>query len=151
VRYWDAHFMQMAKLAGEMSTCARRDVGCVLVKDRHLLATGFNGNMPGARHCADGGCPRCSNSDTGAGADLSICLCTHAEANAIAWCARTGAACQDATLYSTTQPCLECTKLLASAGVSLVIYRDDYPGAITVPRGARITVTKMAERNSIHG
>lgn len=110
-----------------MSTCARANVGAVIVRDRRALADGFNGNMPGAVHCTDGGCVRCSDLTMESGTNLHECSCVHAEANAIANAARVGSAVLDAVLYCTHRPCGDCTKLIAAAGISRVVYTNDYP------------------------
>lgn len=125
-RDWDAHFMAKAKLNAAMSTCRARQVGAVAVVGRRQVADGFNGNLPGATHCVDGGCARCSTLTESGGVDLMRCVCVHAEQNIVAWCAMYGHALVGATLYSTTHPCADCLKLVISAGVHEIVYRDAY-------------------------
>lgn len=149
-RDWDAYWLAQVELVASMSTCLTRHVGAVIVRDRRSIATGFNGNVPGARHCNDGGCVRCLDKHAlhsgnieslnrlrlerlGSGQSLDICVCVHAEANAIAQCARYGASTAGVTVYLTTRPCLECVKLMAVAGVVEVVYDQDYPGDYEVP------------------
>lgn len=91
--------------------------------ERRALAEGFNGNLPGRQHCDEGGCSRCQS---GRPLGLENCLCCHAEGNLVASAARLGHSLLNATIYCTTQPCLGCTKLLVIAGVSAVIYDEDY-------------------------
>jgi dCMP deaminase len=128
VRDWGAHFMAKAALNAEMSTCVARKVGAVAVVDRRQLADGFNGNLPGMRHCDEGGCERCQNKAFAGsgGADIMRCVCVHAEANLVAFAACTTISLKGATIFSTTYPCADCLKLLISAGVVEIVYRDDY-------------------------
>jgi dCMP deaminase len=141
---WDIHFMDHALLAADMSTCLTRHTGAVVVQRKRIVATGFNGNVPKAKHCVDGGCERCARRATNdqllknqaaiaAGAQLGECVCVHAEANAIAQCARLGQAAEDGWIYATHRPCLDCVKLIAVAGIVRVIYLNDYPAEYTVP------------------
>lgn len=134
---WDVHFLQVAALASEMSTCRKRHVGAVLVVDgNRQVGSGFNGNVPKAQHCTDGGCDRCLTS--GRGKDLHLCVCVHAEQNAVAFCARYGIRVDGATLYCTTKPCLDCIKLAAVAGIARVVYREEYPVDYTTPPTIRM-------------
>lgn len=125
-RDWDLHFMNKARLNSGMSTCKARHVGAVAVVDRRQLADGFNGNLPGALHCDEGGCERCENRAFSGGDDIMRCVCVHAEQNIVAWCARSRVCLEGATIYSTTHPCADCLKLLVMAGVIEVVYRDAY-------------------------
>lgn len=120
--------MAKADLNAAMSTCIARKVGAVAVVDRRQLADGFNGNLPGATHCDEGGCERCDNrAFAGSGGDdIMRCVCVHAEANLVAWCARSRQCLEYAVVYTTTHPCADCLKLLISAGVIEIVYRDDY-------------------------
>ena len=101
---WDEYFLQIAALAATRSTCLRRNVGCVLVRDRHVLATGYNGVPAKAPHCADKGCLR-QELHIPSGQRMDICRAVHAEANAIAQCAKLGVCVQGATAYVTVTPC----------------------------------------------
>ncbi|MFH1596831.1 MAG: deaminase [Pseudomonadota bacterium] len=129
---WDEYFMLIAKLVSTRSTCNSRPTGAVLVKDRQILATGYNGSMPGAPHCADqvmpDGSPYCHRRALGI-ADVdkyNYCRASHAEANAIAQAARYGVAIKGATLYVTLEPCLVCIKLLATAQIEGVYFELGY-------------------------
>ena len=118
--------MLLAKLAALRSTCLSRPTGAVLVLDRQVLATGYNGSMPGAPHCLDAGrCFRRSVRGEEQG-KYEICRASHAEANAIAQAARRGVAVAVATVYSTLMPCYVCTKLMASARIQRVVYEHEY-------------------------
>lgn len=118
--------MAKARLNAELSTCVSRHVGAVATINRRALADGFNGNIPGAVHCDEGGCERCQNRAF-AGEDLLRCVCVHAEANLVAWCSRKGISLEGATVYCTTHPCIECLKLLLAAGITEIVYDEPYP------------------------
>lgn len=126
---WDEYFMLLAKLAAIRSTCLSRPAGVVIVLDRQVLATGYNGSMPGVAHCTDEGV--CFRRSMGAGEDdkYDICRAIHAEANAIAQAARRGVSIEGATVYTTLAPCFVCTKLMASARIRRVVYEHEYESA----------------------
>jgi dCMP deaminase len=123
---WDAYFMALAKLAASRSTCLSRPTGCVIVRDKQILSTGYNGSMPGVAHCSDEGV--CYRRSIGASDDgkYDYCRSIHAEANAIALAARQGVSVKGATVYSTLFPCYVCTKLMASAGISEIVFELSY-------------------------
>ncbi|MBM4286401.1 MAG: dCMP deaminase family protein [Deltaproteobacteria bacterium] len=129
---WDEYFMLIAKLVSTRSTCNSRPTGAVLVQDRQILATGYNGSMPGAPHCLgrffEDGSPYCHRRALHI-ADVdkyNFCRASHAEANAIAQAARHGVAIKGATLYVTLEPCYVCVKLLATARIVRVLYEHPY-------------------------
>ncbi|MBM4294263.1 MAG: CMP deaminase [Deltaproteobacteria bacterium] len=129
---WDEYFMLIAKLVSTRSTCNSRPTGAVLVKDRQILATGYNGSMPGAPHCTDqvmpDGSPYCHRRALQV-ADVdkyNYCRASHAEANAIAQAAKHGIAIRGATLYVTLEPCFVCIKLLATAQIEKVFFEISY-------------------------
>ncbi|MFW6238483.1 MAG: deoxycytidylate deaminase [Halanaerobiales bacterium] len=127
---WDEYFMRMAELAAKRSTCLRRQVGAVLVKDRRILATGYNGAPKGLAHCEETGCLRKEKS-VPSGQRHEICRGVHAEQNLIAQAAVHGVKSEDGIVYCTTQPCVICTKLLINSGVSRIYYRDGYDDDFT--------------------
>lgn len=115
---WHEFFYSIAYAAATRSTCNRKQVGAVLVKDNRVLSIGYNGSPPGEAHCIDIGC------------QLEHGHCTrtvHAEANAIATAARFGVSVDGAQLYCTLEPCPACTNLCLSAGVKTLSWREDYP------------------------
>ncbi len=123
---WDEYFLLLAKLAACRSTCLSRPTGAVIVRDKQVLATGYNGSVPGGVHCIDEGvCYRRAMGATDA-EKLSWCRATHAEANAVAQAARAGIAVKGATIYTTLSPCFTCAKLIASAGIRRVVYELEY-------------------------
>lgn len=121
---WDAYFMRLANLAALRSNCMKRQVGCVLVRDKRVISTGYNGTPRGLTNCNDGGCGRC-NSGNSSGQGLGTCLCLHAEENALleAGRERMGSA---ATLYCNTCPCLTCSIKIAQCGIKEVVYSQSY-------------------------
>ncbi len=123
--------MSMAALAASRSTCLRRRVGAVVVKDRMVLSTGYNDTPRGLVNCGEGGCPRCAGSAP-PGTAHEECLCLHAEQNAIIQAAYHGVAIAGATLYCTHQPCLVCAKMIVNAGIRKVVYTGDYPDPAAV-------------------
>ena len=126
---WDEYFMSLARLAATRSTCLRRHVGAVIVKDRMLLSTGYNDTPRGLRNCGDGGCARCA-SDAAAGTGLDTCLCLHAEQNAIIQAAYHGVGIAGGAIYCTHQPCLTCAKMVVNAGLVRIVYAAPYPDPV---------------------
>lgn len=122
---WDDYFMETAQVVAKRSNCCRRKVGAVVMKDNHILSTGYNGTPRGVRNCFDGGCPRCAGK-VASGTHLEECLCTHAEQNAICQAAYYGIAISGATIYITISPCLTCAKLIINSGIKEVVYGGDY-------------------------
>ena len=122
---WDEYFMEIAGVVSKRSNCSRRQVAAVIVKDNHILSTGYNGTPRGVKNCFDGGCPRCSG-HAKSGTGLDECLCVHAEQNAICQAARHGVNISGSTIYVTISPCLTCAKLIINAGITEVVYGGDY-------------------------
>ena len=123
---WDEYFMQIAKIVSLRSNCMKRKVAAVIVKDKRIISTGYNGTPRGVKNCNEGGCPRC-NSFADSGAALGECLCSHAEENSIVQAAYHGISVKDSTLYSTFSPCLICTKMIINAGIREVVFNMEYP------------------------
>ncbi len=122
---WNQYFMQMAELAAKRSTCLRRKVGAVLVKDKRILATGYNGAPKKLPHCEDTGCLR-EKEGVPSGEKHEICRGIHAEQNLIAQSAVHGVKTEGATVYCTNQPCSICVKLLINSGIKRIYYQDPY-------------------------
>ncbi|HHY15710.1 MAG TPA: dCMP deaminase family protein [Firmicutes bacterium] len=123
--------MEIAQLVSSRSTCLRRQVGAVLVRDKHIIATGYNGAPRGVTHCLDVGCLR-EKRGIPSGERHEICRGTHAEQNAIIQAALHGVSTLGSTLYCTHQPCILCAKMLINAGVEAVVFRGDYPDRLAV-------------------
>lgn len=131
--YWDSYFLKIAKDVSERSNCCRRHVGAVIVRDNHIISTGYNGTPIGYTNCFDGGCPRCSGNHK-TGEKLDECLCVHAEQNAICQAARYGLSVDGGTIYVTCSPCLTCAKLIVNSGIKRVVYGEEYPGGFDAAR-----------------
>jgi dCMP deaminase len=121
----DTYFMSMAELVATRSTCLRRKVGAVIVKEKRVLTTGYNGAPKGLRHCAEVGCVRLENKIE-SGTRHELCRGVHAEQNAVIQAAYFGVSIKDASVYTTNFPCVLCAKILLNAGITEIIYKDDY-------------------------
>jgi len=119
------YFMGIAEKVAERSTCLRRKVGAVLVKDKQIISTGYNGAPKDASHCEEVGCLREEN-DVPSGERHELCRGAHAEANAVSQSAQHGVSTEGSTLYCTTYPCPMCAKTLINAGVEKIYYSGDY-------------------------
>lgn len=127
---WDKYFMDIAILAKTRSTCLRRQVGAVLVKDKRVIATGYNGTVSGTKHCDEKGCIR-QLLDIPSGKQHEICNAIHAEQNCLIQCAKFGVEADGATMYVTDKPCYICAKMIAQAGIKRVVFLGDYPDKLT--------------------
>jgi dCMP deaminase len=123
---WDEYFMNIAKVVASRSNCMKRKVAAIIVRDKRVISTGYNGTPRGTRNCNEGGCPRCNNL-AASGTALDECLCSHGEENAIVQASYHGASLKDAIIYSTFAPCLQCAKMIINSGIREVIYNMDYP------------------------
>lgn len=122
---WDAYFMRLADLAALRSNCMKRRVGCVIVRDNRVVATGYNGTPRHLTNCNEGGCSRC-NQGQGSGASLSTCLCLHAEENALLEAGRDRIDGEKSILYCNTCPCLTCSIKIVQSGIKQVVYAQSY-------------------------
>lgn len=127
---WDHYFMSIAEQVSGRSTCLRRYTGAVLVKDKRILSTGYNGVPSGLRHCEEAGCLR-EQRGIASGSNHELCRGIHAEQNAVIQAAKHGTAIDGATVYCTHQPCVLCAKILLNAGVIDIVYRDSYPDPLS--------------------
>jgi dCMP deaminase len=129
---WDEYFMGIAKLTSERSTCLRRKVGAVIVKDKQVVATGYNGAPKGIAHCDEmGGCLR-EKMGVPSGERHELCRALHAEQNAIIQAATSGQSVDGATIYITHQPCVICAKMIINAGIRKIIVNEGYPDDLAV-------------------
>ncbi len=122
---WHNYFLSFAKLASERSTCLRRKVGAVIVKDNRILATGYNGAPAGITHCAETGCLR-EKMNVPSGQRHELCRGLHAEQNAIIQAAKHGINIDGSELYCTTRPCVICTKMIINSGIKKIYYTEGY-------------------------
>ncbi|WP_018248204.1 deoxycytidylate deaminase [Orenia marismortui] len=123
---WNNYFMEMTEVVAKRSTCLRRKVGALIVKDKRVLATGYNGAPSGLKHCKETGCLREQN-NVPSGERHELCRGLHAEQNAIIQAALHGSSINGATLYCTHQPCILCTKMIINAGINRVVFKGAYP------------------------
>lgn len=142
---WDEYFMSIAQVVASRSNCIKRKVAAIIVKDRRIISTGYNGTPRGTRNCNEGGCPRC-NALAQSGTSLEECYCSHGEENAITQAAYHGTSLKGASLYTTFSPCLLCTKMIINAGITEVVYNHEYPLAgtsLSLLTEAGVTVRKL--------
>ena len=129
---WDEYFMDMAELVAKRSTCLRRNVGAVVVQDRRIVATGYNGAPKGIPHCNEiEGC--CLREQLGipSGERHEMCRALHAEQNAIIQAATSGQSVEGATIYITHQPCVICAKMIINAGIERIVVKEGYPDELS--------------------
>ena len=145
---WDEYFMEMAELTAKRSTCSRRQVGAVIVRDNRAVATGYNGAPRGLAHCEEkGGCLR-QKLNIPSGQRHELCRALHAEQNAIISAASMGNAIEDGTIYITHQPCVICAKMIVNAGIKRIVVREGYPDELAreILDEAGLTVERLGEK-----
>jgi len=149
---WDEYFMEITRLVVSRSTCLRRQVGAVIVKDKKILATGYNGAPSGLPHCLEVGCLR-EEMGIPSGERHELCRGLHAEQNAIIQAAYYGVSINGATLYCTNLPCIICTKMLINAGIARVVYGQGYadPLAAQMWEGSKVMVEQFQPKKSKKG
>lgn len=143
---WDEYFMSIVEQVMTRSTCLRRHVGAVIVKDKRILATGYNGAPSGCHHCDETGCLR-DKLGIPSGQRHELCRGIHAEQNAIVQAAYAGVSLNGSTIYVTTQPCVVCAKMIINAGIEKIVFKGDYPDelAMDMLKEADIRVVKYEE------
>lgn len=141
---WDEYFLEVAALVAKRATCLRRRVGAVLVKDKKILATGYNGAPSGLAHCIDTGCLR-EKLKIPSGQRHELCRGLHAEQNVILQAALYGIITKNSTLYVTNQPCIICAKMLINAGIKEIIISGGYPDEMATDflKSAKIKVKRI--------
>lgn len=142
---WDEYFLEMAKLVAKRSTCLRRSVGAVLVREKRILATGYNGAPSGLKHCIEIGCMR-QKLKIPSGQRHELCRALHAEQNALIQASLHGISVNGATLYATNQPCVICAKMLINAGIKEIVIAQGYPDKLAMDflKQAKIKIRKQA-------
>lgn len=123
---WDTYFITIAHLTSQRSNCIRRKVGCIIVKDNRILSLGYNGTPRGTKNCFEGGCKRCNETDSSfvSGSNLDLCMCLHAEENAILFVQRSDI--NDSTMYVTLLPCIGCAKKIIQCGIKRIVFSELY-------------------------
>ena len=127
---WDAYFMEITHVVAKRSTCTRRQVGAVIVLDKRILATGYNGAPKDLPHCEEVGCLR-AKLQVPSGERHELCRGLHAEQNAIIQAALHGSSIKGASIYVTHQPCVVCAKMIINAGIVEIIYEGEYPDPLS--------------------
>jgi len=141
---WETYFMDIAALVAKRSTCLRRSVGAVIIKDKRILTTGYNGAPSGLQHCLEIGCLR-AEMNVASGERHELCRGIHAEQNAIIQAAFHGVSIRGATLFCTNLPCSICAKMIINAGIEKIYYRSGYadPMSNEMFNAAGIVVIKL--------
>lgn len=123
----DEYYMTIAMAVRKKANCLGRKVGAVIVKENRIISTGYNGTPEGMTNCTDGGCERCKNKDIYAkSTGYDVCICVHAEQNALITAARFGNSIEGSVVYSTLRPCFECTKAMLQAKVHTIYFIHDW-------------------------
>ncbi len=144
---WDDYFMSITELVSSRSTCLRRKVGAIIVKEKRILTTGYNGPPQGVKHCDElGGCLR-DKLNVPSGERMELSRAVHAEQNAIIQAAKYGIDINGGTMYVTNHPCFICAKMIINAGIKTIIYKEGYPDefAKEILKEAGIEVKKYRE------
>lgn len=143
---WDGRFMQVARLIGKWSSCLRpnRQIGAVIVRDKRIVATGYNGAGSGILSCAEKGYCLREKQNIPSGTQHEICYAVHAEQNAIIQAAKLGIAIDNSVLYCTHQPCIICAKMIINSGIKRVVYEEGYPDEFSLQlfEEANVTITR---------
>lgn len=130
----DAYFMGIAQAVALRSNCIRRKVGAIIVVEKRIVSTGYNGTPSGMANCFEGGCARCNSGDVVMGEGYEECLCVHAEQNAIFLAARHGTRVEGGTVYCTLAPCTTCLKACIQAGIDRFVFGEEYRSATQMTR-----------------
>lgn len=146
---WDEYFMEIAYVVAKRSTCLRRQIGALIVKDHRILTTGYNGAPSGLRHCLEIGCIR-DQQGIQSGTRHELCRALHSEMNAIIQAAQHGVSTQGGTLYCTHQPCSVCSRMIINAGITRIVYTGDYPDdfAMSLLEEAGIEICRLSDQSS---
>ena len=149
---WDVYFLEIARAVSSRSTCLRRQVGAIVVRDKRILTTGYNGAPTRLQHCSQAGCMR-EQLGVPSGERHDLCRGLHAEQNALVQAALHGIGVQEATLYCTSAPCLICAKMLINAGVRRVVFADSYPDELArrLLEEAGVDLVKGGGADGFHG
>lgn len=121
---WDEYFIKIADLTSKRSNCIKRQVGCIIVKDNRILSLGYNGTPQNTKNCYEGGCLRCSNKELTTASNLDLCMCIHAEENALLYVSKNEL--ENSTLYVTLSPCIGCVKKIIQCKIKKVVFIEPY-------------------------
>ena len=146
----DEYYMNIAMAVRKKANCMGRKVGAIIVKENRIISTGYNGTPEGMTNCTDGGCVRCRDRDVyKASTGYDVCICVHAEQNAIIAAARFGNAIEDSVIYTTLRQCFDCTKAALQAKVKAIYYRHDWQHPLTELR-EQYTLLQSAFPDGVH-
>ncbi len=146
-----SYYMTIAIAVRENANCLGRKVGAVIVRDDRIVSTGYNGTPEGIKNCCDGGCVRCRDRETyQASVGYDVCICVHAEQNAIVSAARFGNGVEGATVYSTLRPCFDCTKAMVQAKIKAIYYLHDWQHPIAELREQYNVLQSKGFDNRVH-
>jgi len=142
---WDEYFMEIAEIVKTRSTCIRRQVGAVIVKEHRIITTGYNGAPSGLQHCSELGYCEREHLGIPSGQRHELCRALHAEQNAIIQAAKLGISTEGSTIYITLQPCVICAKMLVNAGITRIVHKGAYPDELSgkILTEAQIDITVM--------
>ena len=129
---WDEYFMEIAEIVKTRSTCLRRQVGAVIVKDNRIITTGYNGSPAGTYNCIDRRICKRIELNIPSGERHELCRALHAEQNAIIQAAKNGVSTEGGTIYVTVQPCVICAKMIINAGIKRIVYKGPYPDELSL-------------------
>ena len=146
---WDEYFMKIAHQVSSRSTCLRRQIGAVIVKDHQILSTGYNGAPAKIEHCLDNGCIRNAR-NIESGTNLSYCYASHAEMNAICQAAKHGTCIKHSIIYTTTFPCSMCAKMIINSGIVKIIFKEGYPDELSEEILIHIEKKKLKNMNAAY-
>ncbi len=144
---WNKRFMDMAELVGSWSSCVRRKVGAVIVKDKLIMAIGYNGAPAGVKNCVERDYCLRNKLNIKSGTHAETCYAVHAEQNAIVYAAKEGISLKGCTLYCTHQPCVVCAKIIINTGIKEIIFKEGYPDdfSLEILKEAGIKLTKFSD------
>ena len=144
---WNKRFMELTEHIATWSSCLRRQVGAVIVKDKRIMTTGYNGAPVGVKTCVEKGFCLRNQMNVQSGTHAEICYAAHAEQNAIIQAAKEGISLKGCVLYCTHQPCVVCAKMIINAGIKEVIYKEGYPVdfSLAISKGAGVKLTKYED------
>ena len=152
---WDEYFMAIAHAVKARSNCSSPAKGAILVRNKQIVSTGYNGTPRNVKNCFEGGCQRCADVKSGklkSGESLDKCACSHAEENAIVQAALHGISTEGAIMYTTYRPCTTCAKMIINAGIVRVVSEEDYPHELGVElmkeAGIKLDKFKRGEKNA---
>ena len=129
---WDEYFMEIAEIVKSRSTCLRREVGAVIVRENRIITTGYNGAPSSTEHCSDTGKCQRTELNIPSGQRHELCRALHAEQNAIIQASKIGVSTDGATIYVTLQPCVICAKMIINAGIKKIVYKGSYPDELSL-------------------